>query len=54
MFGIGMGTVGFCPGPGMINSFNYSHNLVYAILYASGSFGATKLLEKLKVENSKC
>jgi len=33
LFGIGMGTLGFCPGPGMINVFNYTNSIVYFLVY---------------------
>jgi len=42
IFGIGMGTSGFCPGPGLVNFFNFTHNLLYLIPYAIGAICVTK------------
>ena len=37
IFGIGMGTSGFCPGPGLVNFFNFTHNLFFLVPYTIGS-----------------
>lgn len=48
IFGIGMGTSGFCPGPGLVNFFNFMHNLFFLLPYSLGSLGVFYYLEHKK------